>query len=78
MTDSGDKKIDMKEKLTEVDIQWLAKIIAMIPGLDIPADTIKKLETQLLITQTPIGWQATETGILSIICWDSSFGEEMN
>jgi len=62
---------NMNELLTEGDIQWLAKILAMIPALSIPPDSLERLQTQALIEQTPIGWQATEKGVLTIISWKS-------
>lgn len=57
----------MKEKLTEEDLQWLAKIIAMIPALAIPSDTVARLHANELIAEMPGGWQATGKGILAVI-----------
>ncbi len=61
----------MKEQLTEVDIQWLAKIIAMIPALSIPSDTTARLQAQELINEIHGRWQATDKGILAVINWKS-------
>lgn len=59
----------MKNNLTEEDIQCLAKIIAMIPGLPMPADSLARLQTYELIEAVPAGWMATEKGVNTIVNW---------
>lgn len=59
----------MKERLTEEDIQWLAKIIAMIPALGIPADTLAKLHANELITETHGRLEATDKGVDTVVNW---------
>ena len=60
----------LEQVLTEEDISWLAKILAMIPGLPIPEETIQKLHQQELIApRGEDGWEATEKGIITITTW---------
>ena len=62
----------MKEQLIEEDIQWLAKIIAMIPAQTMPSDTAAKLHALELVVETPIGLQATDKGVNTVINWTSA------
>lgn len=62
----------MKEKLTEEDIQWLAKIIARMPALAIPADTIARLQAEELVAERPDGWEATDKGVVAVVNWGSA------
>ena len=61
----------MEKQFTEEDIQWLAKVIAMIPALPIPSDTITRLQAQEFINEIHGRWQATDKGILAVINWKS-------
>lgn len=63
--------MNVKEQITEEDVQWLAKTIAMIPALAIPSDTLARLHAHELVTETPGGLNATDKGILTVINWES-------
>jgi len=62
----------MKENITEEDIQWLAKIIAMIPALGIPADALARLHAHGLVAETLGRLEATDKGVHTIINWKST------
>jgi hypothetical protein len=61
----------VKETLTEEDIQWLAKIIAMIPVLTMPPDIAAKLLAHELISKANGRWEITDKGVDTIVNWKS-------
>lgn len=60
----------MNENLTEDDIQWLAKVIAMMPALAIPADTLARLQAHQLVAETNGRLQATDRGVIAVVTWN--------
>ena len=61
----------MNEHLTEDDMQWLAKLIARIPDLAVPEDSIARLRDHALIDEISGGWNATTKGILTLVNWEA-------
>ena len=61
----------MKEQLIEADIQCLALILAVIPGIPMSPESLAKLQAHELIVETPDGWRATDKGATTVATWGS-------